>query len=151
MHRFMPNSLVFPGGAVDPDDYAAPVGSALRNDVTERLLRSQDDGTARALAVAAARELSEETGLTLGEPPALHGLDLLCRAITPSERPKRFDAYFFVTWQEFVVGEITSSHELEDVRYVPVQDALAGELEFATRGALEKLTDWLGRDPAERG
>ena len=51
---------------------------------------------AQALAVAAARELEEETGLSLGSPPDLSGLDYLCRAITPPESPIRFNARFFI-------------------------------------------------------
>src|ERR1700704_5349395 len=76
-HRFMPNRLVFPGGAVDPADHDGPVASPLRSDVLLRLQKSASPALARALGIPAARELEEETGLTLGNPPALDGIDYL--------------------------------------------------------------------------
>ena len=88
-HRFMPNRLVFPGGAVDPDDDAAPVAAELRPATIALLQRAASSALARALAVAAARELEEETGLTLGTPPDLSGLGYLCRAVTPAGNPVR--------------------------------------------------------------
>ena len=36
-HKFMPNRLVFPGGAVDPADHEAPVASPLSPHVLARL------------------------------------------------------------------------------------------------------------------
>lgn len=143
MQRFMPNALVFPGGAVDPSDFEARIGRPLRPDVERLVMRGSDARAARAIAAAVARELEEETGLSLGRPPHLDGLDVLCRAITPSERPRRFDAYFFVVAAEALEGSPVSTPELENVGFVGVEDALAGELEFATRGALDKLQAWL--------
>src|ERR1700690_1350006 len=89
-HKFMPNRLVFPGGAVDPEDFSAPSASPLRPEVRRRLEVSADPLLAGALAAAAARELLEETGLTLGDPPHFDGLDYLCRAVTPPSMPIRF-------------------------------------------------------------
>jgi 8-oxo-dGTP pyrophosphatase MutT (NUDIX family) len=149
-HKFMPNRLVFPGGAVDPEDHGAPVASPLRAHVLRRLQASADPSLAAALGVAAARELAEETGLSLGEPPHLAGLDYLCRAITPAASSKRFDARFFVVAADAVSGTLAGSGELEDVRWLSVADALALDLAHATRGVMARLHDWLAWTPAER-
>jgi 8-oxo-dGTP pyrophosphatase MutT (NUDIX family) len=61
--RFMPGVLVFPGGRVDRADH---VPRPLLHSETQRLLElSATPSLARALAVCAARELQEETGLSL--------------------------------------------------------------------------------------
>src|SRR5579875_3682947 len=62
-HRFMPNRLVFPGGAVDAADARGSFATPLRPDVRALLERRTRPGLAQALAIAAARELEEETGL----------------------------------------------------------------------------------------
>jgi 8-oxo-dGTP pyrophosphatase MutT (NUDIX family) len=149
-HRFMPNRLVFPGGAVEAADHGAPCAAPPRPEV-QRLLASESGAAlADALAACAARELQEETGLRLGEPPRLDRLDYLCRAITPAAQPVRFDARFFITEATEVAGEIAGSGELEDVRFVPVAEALALDLAVATRGVLERLREWLAMTPAQR-
>jgi 8-oxo-dGTP pyrophosphatase MutT (NUDIX family) len=149
-HKFMPNSLVFPGGAVDSDDHAGVIASPFPPHVVA-ILERQDDGTLpHALGVALCRELEEETGLTLGRPPRLDGVDYLCRAITPSIRPRRFDARFFVVSADCLQGNLAGSGELEDLRYLTVRDVLSTELEMATRGGLEQLGRWLAMSPRER-
>ena len=95
-HRFMPNRLVFPGGAVDPADRTALAATEPRADVLDTLRRSVGPKLARAMVAAAARELHEETGLSFGIPPRLDGLRYICRAITPPRLPIRFNARFFV-------------------------------------------------------
>ena len=142
-HRFMPNVLVFPGGAVDPADHHALVARPLAPRVLARLQRSAGHGMAQALAIAAARELQEEVGLSLGTPPALDGLEFLCRAITPPDRGIRFDAFFFVVDAEHVSGTPTGSDELEDPRWYSIEQALAGELAAATRAILGQFQRWL--------
>ena len=88
-HRFMPNRLVFPGGAVDKADLKASVASPLAPH-TERLLRKNaSPSLAHGIGAAAARELAEETGLTLGDPAHLEGLEFLARAVTPPANPIR--------------------------------------------------------------
>lgn len=60
---FMGGALVFPGGKLDKDD-ADPSWALLANDVDARALGfATDPAEARALAVAAARELVEEAGI----------------------------------------------------------------------------------------
>ncbi len=135
-HRFMPNVLVFPGGAVDAEDYRAAVASPLRPGVLARLQRSADAGLAQALGVAAARELTEEVGLSLGTPPALDGLDYLCRAVTPPDRSIRFDARFFVVDAARVTGTLAGSAELEEPGWYTVATALQADIALATRAVL---------------
>jgi len=149
-HRFMPNVLVFPGGAVDPSDFGAAVGTPLRAEVRARLERSTAPGLAEALGVAAARELTEEVGLSLGDPPQLHGLDFFARAITPPDRAMRFDAYFFAVDADLVRGEPVGSAELEDPGWYSMEEALAAPLALATREVLAQFAQWLER-PVHEG
>jgi 8-oxo-dGTP pyrophosphatase MutT (NUDIX family) len=149
-HRFMPNKLVFPGGAVDPEDSTAAVDNELSPHVRRRLHTVVGPPFAKALAVAAARELEEETGLALGRPPRLAAMDYLCRAVTPAASPVRFDAHFFVVDIAAVSGDLSGSGELEDLRYYPLPEALALDLAVVTRGVVEQLIAWLAMTPAER-
>ena len=61
-HRFMPNVLVFPGGRVDRADHCAKAVSELPAFTRACLERQAPPSLARALGIAAARELEEETG-----------------------------------------------------------------------------------------
>jgi len=149
-HTFMPNRLVFPGGAVDAADHGAPVASPLPAAALRRLQVSADASLAAALGVAAARELLEESGLSLGVPPQLAGLDYLCRAVTPPSMSKRFDARFFVVDEAAVAGTLAGSGELEDLRYFALTEALTLDLAGATRGVLEKFCAWLALTPELR-
>jgi 8-oxo-dGTP pyrophosphatase MutT (NUDIX family) len=149
-HRFMPNRLVFPGGAVDPQDHDAPCATPLRPDVRGRLEASAGAAPADAIAIAVARELLEETGLSLGDPPRLDVLDYLCRAITPAAQPLRFDARFFVAPAAAAQGTLAGSGELEDLRYYTVAEALALDLALVTRGVLARLLEWRALTPTER-
>ena len=149
-HRFMPNRLVFPGGAVDRADLGAPCATKL-SPHTERLLRkAASEHVAHGLAIAAARELAEETGLSLGTPPHLHGLDYLCRAVTPAASPIRFNARFLLVPATAVSGTLGGDGELENLRFYPIQEALAVDLAGPTRLVLERVRVWLGMTEAER-
>jgi 8-oxo-dGTP pyrophosphatase MutT (NUDIX family) len=150
-HRFMPNVLVFPGGAVDDADYTAEAARALRPETLARLQRSASPALAHALAVAACRELSEEVGLSLGVPPRLDRLDYLCRAITPSSNPIRFDARFFVVPAEAVTGTPTASRELEAPAWYGIEAAFAAGTVFATQAILLVLQRWARAPQAETG
>jgi 8-oxo-dGTP pyrophosphatase MutT (NUDIX family) len=146
-HRFMPGVLVFPGGAVDPADYDAESATALTVAVRQRLQRSATPALAQALAAAAARELEEEVGLSLGRPPALDGLSYLCRAITPAGHPVRFDARFFVVDAARVSGTPAGSAELEEPGWYGLTAAGACRIAGATRAVLAQLARFLA-DPA---
>jgi 8-oxo-dGTP pyrophosphatase MutT (NUDIX family) len=149
-HRFMPNRLVFPGGAVDAADFSAPHASPLNDAALAGLRRGADAPLAQALASAAARELAEETGLSLGDPPALHGLAYLCRAITPPSYPQRFDARFLAVARSEVTGNLAGSGELEDLRDYTLDAALALDLAWITARVLEQFRAWLLLTPEAR-
>lgn len=149
-HRFMPNRLVFPGGAVDPADSRAPCATPLPPDTQAHLHRNANPSLTRALGIAAARELEEETGLTLGTPPRLDGLHYLCRAVTPPDQPIRFNARFLVVDEKHVTGTLAGSGELENLQYYETSAALALDLAWITRNVLLNLLDWLELDEAAR-
>ena len=100
--------------------------------------------------MAAARELEEETGLHLGQPPDLSGFSYLCRAITPPSMRIRFDARFLVVDAGFCQGSLAGSGELEGLAWFGVAEALALDLAFPTRKVLERLLVWLDEDQATR-
>ncbi len=142
-HRFMPGLLVFPGGAVDEADHHARAATPLPPRTRARLERVATPALAHALAMAAARELTEEVGLSLGVPPALDGFAYLCRAITPPDRSIRFDAHFFIVDAARISGTPAGSRELEEPRWYSVEDALAARIPAATGAVLGQLQRWL--------
>ena len=143
--RFMPGVYVFPGGAVDRDDTEVNPATALDPRITAGLKVAGNIHRARALAIAAVRETHEETGLMLGAAgdvampesapwspwrqqsiaPDLARLQLVGRAITPINRPIRFNARFFYARGEQLHGEIRGDGELEEIGWKPLAD-LAG-------------------------
>jgi 8-oxo-dGTP pyrophosphatase MutT (NUDIX family) len=149
-HRFMPNRLVFPGGAVDRADLSAPSATGLSARTEAALHRNANTKFARALGVAAARELLEETGLSLGTPPALDGLDYLARAVTPTDSPIRFNARFFCIHASRVTGTIGGDGELDNLRFYDMAEALALDLAAPTRRMLEQLRAWLTMSEVDR-
>ncbi len=149
-HRFMPNRLVFPGGAVDPEDRTAPVAAEPNPDALAHLARAAKPPLARALAHAAARELHEETGLHLGIPPRLDTLHYLCRAITPPAQPIRFNARFFVAAASAAQGTLADTHELHELRWHGVSDMLTQGLMLVTQHVLQQLARWLELPEAAR-
>lgn len=149
-HRFMPNRLVFPGGAVERTDLVAPSATQLPPH-TERLLRkAADELLAHGIAVAAARELEEETGLSLGTPPRLDALEYLCRAITPPASPIRFNARFLLVPEEAVCGTLGGDGELENLRFYGMREALALDLALPTRLVIERARLWIAMDDEAR-
>ena len=148
-HRFMPNRLVFPGGAVDKGDGVAPAASEPDAETLALLGRVARPRLARGLVMAAARELEEETGLSFGRPPRLAGISYLCRAITPPASPIRFNARFLVADAALVEGVPGDSRELGAVRFYPVQEALELELMEVTRQVLGRLVTFLAGERGE--
>ncbi len=172
--KFMPGALVFPGGSVDRNDHRIPSADEL-NHVTAQKLMSNMRGNplqsrARALGIAAVRELAEETGLLLGKPalktpkhpdwklfaekglaPSLEPLRLLARAVTPPGLPKRFDTWFFVARLEdehHVPNQgFVSSGELEDLQWISPEEAMGFETREITRVILVELMKRLRTDP----
>jgi len=149
-HRFMPNRLVFPGGAVDRVDLGAPAATPLTAQTEHLLRKNANERLAHGLGIAAARELHEETGLSLGMPPRLDVLHLLARAVTPPPSPIRFNARFFAVDAVHVSGTLGGDGELEALRFYGMHEALALDLAMPTRRVLERLRLWLEMSEEER-
>ena len=149
-HRFMPNRLVFPGGAVDKADRGARAATEPRPDVLALLHRNAHPRLARAIVIAAARELEEETGLTLGGPPALDRVEYLCRAVTPPVSPIRFNARFLVAPADALSGALSDSRELHSVRFYPLSELVQQDMVLVTREVLQRLQSWLAMPEALR-
>ncbi len=149
-HRFMPDVYVFPGGRLDRADYRTRLSSALRPEVAETLERHWSRDKSRGLAVAAARETFEESGLVFGAvnqgrlEPNLESFDYIARAITPADNPIRFHARFFLTDVETASGEVRDSMELQDLKWLAIEDALAMPLVDVTEFVLQEITRRLG-------
>lgn len=168
----MPNKYVFPGGRVSlADSRITPHTDLL--DKTERQLRYKSNRkNVRSLALAAVRETFEETGLLLGTRsrplsgpttsskspewrpffeagvfPKLDALDLLARAITPTYRPKRFDARFFIADASLIQNDLNdtskASGELINLKWVTLEEALGLELPNVTQAVLHIIRNRL--------
>lgn len=129
---FMPNKYVFPGGAVDAEDYQG----ALEGAADPRL-----EDKALGLYVAARRELLEETGLQLTV--RTEALRFIFRAITPPGRPRRFDARFFVAQAEAVENDLDdfsdACEELSHLHWIALSEAKSLELPFITEVVLSEV------------
>jgi len=147
-HRFMPDMYVFPGGRLDREDRTAPALAELPDKPMSRLTRQFGPGIARGLAIAAARETWEETGLVFGDVrdgtyhADLSGMDYLARAITPPLLPIRFHARFFIADAAGIQGgpeaPITGSGELLDLEWRPLRKALEMPIADVTEFVLEE-------------
>jgi 8-oxo-dGTP pyrophosphatase MutT (NUDIX family) len=160
---FMPMKFVFPGGAVDPGDAAVPLAGTLDPACRARLAADSAGPAPEALAAAAVRELWEETGLVLGRPgrwpsaappgwagfaatghlPAASALRFVFRAITPPGRTRRFDARFFLADASALAGDpddfSRAAGELQDLRWVPLDEARRIDLPFITAVVLAEI------------
>jgi 8-oxo-dGTP pyrophosphatase MutT (NUDIX family) len=158
---FMANKYVFPGGRVDPCDARVKIGGELKPLVREKLLREVSEARARALALAAIRETFEETGILVGERsekvpatksawsrfvghgavPKLSQLDYIARAITPPNRPRRFDARFFMAEASAIACQLDTPHsdELLTPCWLTVAEARALDVPAITRAILAEI------------
>jgi 8-oxo-dGTP pyrophosphatase MutT (NUDIX family) len=152
----------------EKSDAAIPVGSELRPPVVEKLIARTLRGNparARRLALAAIRETFEETGLVIGKPgtpaktapasgpwaeflatghlPDLAAIHYLGRAITPPNRPKRFDTRFFVVDSGAIrhtVGDVVGPEsELIELAWLTLAETIAMPLPTITRIMLAEL------------
>lgn len=148
---------VFPGGKVDRADRRAVPATPADESILARI--STDRARAHAFAMAAVRETFEETGLLLGAPgdvgetgdegwdamravgqaPDLARLGYVGHAITPSSRAVRFNARFFMAWAHETSGALGGSGELDDLRFLPVDEALTRPLVDVTEFMLQEI------------
>ncbi len=172
--KFMPGALVFPGGSVDKFDGSVPVSDELSQTTQDRLMNAMRGKPtrrgARALGVAAVREVAEESGLLLGKPgdlknshddwkdfkdqglvPSLSALRLFSRAITPPGNSRRFDTWFFVAHASEVgfapEHGFDPDGELEELQWIKPKDAITENTREITRVMLVELIQRLEKDP----
>ncbi|MEL6683029.1 MAG: NUDIX hydrolase [Pseudomonadota bacterium] len=164
---FMPGKFVFPGGAVDPNDASVPLNPLSPMD--QRRLTSESDVPPQALAAAAIRELWEETGQIIGvarawpnpprgwrgfaatgHQPNAAALQFFFRAVTPTGRPRRFDARFFLAFAEDLVTDPddfgNAEDELSHLQWVPLEAARQFNLPFITQVVLAELVSHLNNE-----
>jgi 8-oxo-dGTP pyrophosphatase MutT (NUDIX family) len=113
-----------------------------------------DASWATTIALAAIRELFEETGIALGITaadgdalenlwpefrarrlrPRLASLSMVARAITPPGRPRRYDTRFFLANRHDTLGEPGKGDgEFADLRWFTIAEAMALDLPTITR------------------
>jgi 8-oxo-dGTP pyrophosphatase MutT (NUDIX family) len=162
---FMPDTYVFPGGGLEPDDSRIQAATPLDPAIAPYLAVGSDARRAQALAAAAIRETFEETGLLLGRPgdigavvatswlvfkqaglaPDLARLRYIARAITPTFRPLRFHARFFLADLTGSSYSLRENDELLDLRWVTPSEIgalpLAEVTHFVLAEALRLLND----------
>ena len=160
---FMPNKFVFPGGAVDATDAQVPLAAPVNALCHGRLCDDAEPSLAHAIAVAAIRELWEETGLVLGRKGAWEGdvpadwqtfaatghlpdasaLQFVFRALTPPGRPRRFDARFFLVDAEDIASDPddfdAACDELSHLQWVPLSRARSFDMPFITEVVLAEV------------
>jgi 8-oxo-dGTP pyrophosphatase MutT (NUDIX family) len=141
--------------------------SELHPDTQAKLLERVDApgaALARAFALAAVRELAEETGLLLGAQgdaapvspgeiweefakakvhPDLGQIHFIARAVTPPNRPKRFDTRFFTADASAVAhtieGVVGPDSELVELIWMPIEEAAQVDIPTITGIILEEL------------
>lgn len=151
--RFMPGRLVFPGGRVDFADRHVPIAAPLPAFTRACLERRVGPKIAQAIAVAAVRELEEETALRIGEGaarPDLSVLSYLCRAVTPPMSPIRFNARFLMAPAEAATGTIQGSGELENLDFFGIEEAHRLKLAPITGQVLLEFAALMAMEEAER-
>lgn len=161
---FLPNKWVFPGGRLEAADHkvvaATPVHAGDAAALAYGLPVAAPNAIATALALAAVRELYEETGHALALPhdaphdanrawpafaeiklsPTLAPLRFLARAITPPGRPRRYDTRFFVAHRSDVIeGAGPADGEFSDQNWFTLDEARALDLPNITRRVLADL------------
>ncbi|QRY69568.1 NUDIX domain-containing protein [Ensifer sp. PDNC004] len=165
-HAFMPDLYVFPGGRRDTGDHRIGFGSDLHPSVLRTLkvagARGLSDARARALALAALRELYEEAGIAIGAPlpsaeapvpflPDLAKLRYMARAITPPGNTRRFDTRFFAVFADEAEIDPTrflDSRELQDLQWIDVNATPSLRIPDITAVILADLRNGLDADPS---
>jgi 8-oxo-dGTP pyrophosphatase MutT (NUDIX family) len=168
-HKFVPGKFVFPGGRVERTDRSMPVTAPLHaREITRLMRRVKRASAAKAagFALAAVRETYEETGLMVGKRsadpirapagpwqafaeagvlPDLSAIHFVARAVTPTNRPRRFDSRFFAADISAVAhrveGLVGPDAELVELVWLPITEASRLEMPRITTIVLEDLRD----------
>lgn len=96
---------VFPGGAIDPQDFAAATDATLES----------------AARVGAMREALEESGLA----PCMDDMVLLSHWITPVGEPRRFATWIYAAPVERDAEVVIDGGEIHDACWLPLKEAIA--------------------------
>ena len=170
---FMANKYVFPGGRLDQGDWRLKLSSDFKPHVLKRASHGTSETRARGLALAAIRETFEETGVILGEKaeklprtktkawqdffahgiaPRLDVLEMIARAVTPTGRPRRFDARFFMADASAIAHQLdrAESDELLEAAWLTLTEARQLDLPAITRRVLDEVEARVsdGADPS---
>lgn len=162
---FLPDKWVFPGGRVEEDD------RALADRFAGAFMPANLAHAIKPFALAAVRELCEETGLVIGtkslfehqsagweafaasgHSPSPAELLPFARAITPPGRVRRYDTWFFVTKANAVSGNFTPPDgELLDLGWFTISKAADLDLPRITKYVLDDVAALLLDDPELSG
>lgn len=107
--RFLGGAWVFPGGKIDPQDFAG----------SER----SEAALMQAAQRAAVRETREEAGLEILEQNLAH----FSRWIPPTTIAKRFETWFFATSLEGEVEVVVDGEEIDEFAWFTPQRAMAAQ------------------------
>lgn len=163
---FMPGKYVFPGGAVDPEDFLIETAEQLNDLEAQRLQQHTENynrtSEAQALPLAAIRETFEETGVLIGKEsaetslksvsdawnafmdhnitPSLSGIKFCARAITPENKVRRYDTRFFCV-EAASIAKTTPFNpgELDNIEWLTLTQASDIDLPRITRVILNDI------------
>ncbi len=170
---FLPNKYVFPGGRLDDVDRHVPTVTTLADADRANLLLGMPARTNPArmhgLALTAIRETFEETGLIIGQKsemtrtsfqttwqpfldcgyiPDPSGLRFFARAITPTNRPRRYDTRFFWVDASRIANDTAQTDgELLDLKWLSVPEARERDTASITRHILDDIEQLLQDRP----
>ncbi|MBX9925116.1 MAG: NUDIX domain-containing protein, partial [Hyphomicrobiaceae bacterium] len=135
---------------VDRSDRLGPLNQ-LASDVAGLLMKRMRGrptlSRAHAIARAAIRETTEETGLRLGSSAdtALGALQFVARAVTPPGRVRRYDTRFFLADAGLVSGgALAGDGELSRLDWFTLDEIRGLELPAITRLVIEDVADVVG-------
>lgn len=160
-HTFMPGKFVFPGGRVEPADHLVRAATPLDRRVEARLMSRVRDAaaTSRGFALAAIREVFEETGLILGTRAAGTTAGPILDEVEPSDGADEWTRFA----QSGIVPDLGALHFIAraitppgrsrryDTRFFAVDaDAIAARIEGVV-GPDTELVElvWMPVDEAE--
>ena len=169
---FMPNKFVFPGGAVEKNDFQVNSFKQLNRKCSARMAYQCNDDLVSAVSVAAIRELFEETGIIVGHKkewtgvippewkpfanlglvPDASNFKFVFRAITPPGRPRRFDARFLYLDADTLSEEANlddfsgASNELTHLQWIPIKEVRKFDLPFITEVVFAEVLSNLSKN-----